>query len=157
MKKMRAILVASLLFGFVCAANAESSPTAVLDKYCVGCHNQRQKVAGLMLDGLDADRGGLALIDGGKLPAESVIVDAAAALLQSGDINAANTNGDTAVHAAAAMGYDSVIKLLAEKGANLNIRNSRGDTPLGALMGRNRQASRISPTIELLRKLGAVE
>src|SRR5262249_31095638 len=36
---------------------------AVLDKYCVGCHNQRQKTAGLMLDTLDvADVGGAAEI-----------------------------------------------------------------------------------------------
>jgi ankyrin repeat protein len=105
----------------------------------------------------DADRRGLALIDGGKLPDESVILDAVAAVLQSGDINAVNANGDTALHAAAAMGHDGVIKLLAEKGADLNIKNSRGETPLGALLGRNRQASRTTPTIELLRKLGAAE
>jgi uncharacterized protein len=105
----------------------------------------------------DADRRGLALIDGGKLPGESVIADSVAAALQSGDVNAVNTNGDTALHAAAAMGYDGVIKFLAEKGANLNIKNGRGETPLGALLGRNRQASRTTPTIELLRKLGAAE
>jgi ankyrin len=108
----------------------------------------------------DADRRGLFLIDGGKLPGESVIIDAVAAALQSADVNAANANGDTALHAAAAMGYDGVIKLLAEKGANLGVKNSRGETPLGALTSRNRRSaenSRTSPTIELLRKLGAAE
>jgi ankyrin repeat protein len=102
----------------------------------------------------DADRRGLALVDGGKLPEESAIVETVGMALQSGDINAVNKNGDTALHAAAGMAYDSVIKLLAEKGANLNIKNGRGQTPLGALTGRNR---RTSPTIDLLRKLGAGE
>jgi ankyrin repeat protein len=50
------------------------------------------------------------------------------------------------------MGYDRVIKLLAEKGANLNVKNSRGLTPLAALRGRNN-----SSTADLLRKLGAVD
>jgi ankyrin len=102
----------------------------------------------------DADRRGLALIDGGKLPEESAIVEAVGVAIQSGDINAVNKNGDTAVHAAAGMGYDGVIKLFAEKGANLNIKNGRGLTPLGVLTGRNRTTS---PTIDLLRKLGAGE
>ena len=30
-----------------------AAPRAVLDKYCVTCHNQRVKTAGLMLDSLD--------------------------------------------------------------------------------------------------------
>jgi mono/diheme cytochrome c family protein len=39
-------------------ATAASSPRAVLDKYCVTCHNQRAKTAGLMLDGLDTAEAG---------------------------------------------------------------------------------------------------
>ena len=35
------------------AAPAAAAPRAVLDKYCVTCHNQRLKTAGLMLDTLD--------------------------------------------------------------------------------------------------------
>ena len=31
------------------------APREVLDKYCVGCHNERLKTAGLMLDRVDAD------------------------------------------------------------------------------------------------------
>jgi ankyrin repeat protein len=97
----------------------------------------------------DADRRGLALIDGGKLPDELRVVDAVAvALQQPGDINAVNKAGDTALHAAAAMGYDRVITMLAEKGAKLNVKNNRGQTPL--------KLSR-SNTTELLRRLGAVE
>jgi hypothetical protein len=34
-------------------AGAQPAERAVLDKYCVGCHNTRMKAAGLALDGLD--------------------------------------------------------------------------------------------------------
>src|SRR3954452_17965890 len=34
------------------------APRAFLDKYCVGCHNQRAKIAQLTLDALDVDRVG---------------------------------------------------------------------------------------------------
>jgi mono/diheme cytochrome c family protein len=40
------------------AQTAQSSPRAVLDKYCVTCHNERLKTAGLMLDRVDADHPG---------------------------------------------------------------------------------------------------
>ena len=66
----------------------------------------------------------------------------------TGDIDGTNRNGDTALHAAAAMGYDRVITMLAEKGASLNLKNNRGQTPLKAAR---------SNTAELLRRLGAVE
>lgn len=58
MRKIRVILVAFLLLEFMGAAQAQSSSRAVLDKYCVACHNERQKVAGLMLDRIDADHAG---------------------------------------------------------------------------------------------------
>jgi hypothetical protein len=38
------------------AAVAEDTPRAALDRYCVTCHNQRAKTAGLMLDRLDLSR-----------------------------------------------------------------------------------------------------
>ena len=37
---------------------ANSSNRAVLDQYCVTCHNQRSKTGGLSLEGLDADQTG---------------------------------------------------------------------------------------------------
>src|SRR6187431_3341407 len=39
----------------VAAANV-AAPRAVLDKYCVGCHNTRLKTGGLALDELDLSR-----------------------------------------------------------------------------------------------------
>jgi Protein of unknown function (DUF1592)/Protein of unknown function (DUF1588)/Protein of unknown function (DUF1585)/Protein of unknown function (DUF1587)/Protein of unknown function (DUF1595)/Planctomycete cytochrome C len=44
--------------GAVSPANV--SPRAVLDKYCVGCHNERLKTAGLMLDTMDVEHVGTA-------------------------------------------------------------------------------------------------
>src|SRR5262245_41403673 len=35
------------------AATQEPSPRAFLDEYCVGCHNQKLKTAGLLLDTID--------------------------------------------------------------------------------------------------------
>jgi ankyrin repeat protein len=108
----------------------------------------------------DTDRRGLAFIDGGKVPEESAVVDTVTVALQAADINATNKNGDSAMHAAATMGYNRVIQLLADHGARLDIKNARGQTALGALTaGRNRAAadSPRNVTIELLRKLGAAE
>ncbi|HYR85474.1 MAG TPA: ankyrin repeat domain-containing protein [Terriglobia bacterium] len=111
----------------------------------------------------DADRRGVSVIDGGRLPDESRVAEAVTmALLQRGDINAKNRNGDTALHAAVSMGYDRVVKVLADKGAQLNVKNNRGLTPLGALTGRG-QGSAAADTVlypttaDLLRRLGAVE
>ena len=52
-----------------------------------------------------------------------------------GDVNAANSKGQTALHAAAFMGYSSVIEYLASKGANLNAKDKYGETPLTIALG----------------------
>jgi len=104
------------------------------------------------------DRRGLAILDGGIVEPESRVLEAVnAALTLGGDIDATNPAGETALHIAAAQGYDTVVSALAERGANLNARNAKGQTPLGALVARKSPsgASRTSSTIELLRKLGA--
>jgi ankyrin repeat protein len=52
------------------------------------------------------------------------------ALSFGADVNAANQAGNTALHGAASKAYADVIKLLVEKGAKLDVRNKRGETPL---------------------------
>jgi ankyrin repeat protein len=113
-----------------------------------------------------ADRRGLSVLDGGKVEDERRVVDAVtAAISLGGDVNAVNQAGDTALHGAAALGYDRVIQLLVDSGAQSSVRNKRGQTPLTLVAGRKGDAVR-SPdrartaqqsTVELLRKLGAVE
>ena len=106
------------------------------------------------------DRRGLAILDGGKVEPESQVREAVSTALALGaDINGVNPAGDTSVHIAAAQGYDSVLRLLAERGADLNVRNKRGLTPLAALVGRSGSPARSArqQTIALLRTLGARE
>jgi ankyrin repeat protein len=102
---------------------------------------------------------------------ERNIFDAAKLAIELGDdVNAATTNGDTALHGAASFGFGSVIQLLVEKGAKLDVKNKRGQTPLQAATagrqqgqggggndGANENADARKKTAELLRKLGAVE
>jgi ankyrin repeat protein len=102
------------------------------------------------------NRRGLAIIDGGKIEPDTRVVETVATALSLGsDINGTNPAGETALHIASAQGYDAVVRLLVERGADLNARNAKGLTPLGALQSRTR-ASRQS-TIDLLRSLGATE
>jgi len=107
------------------------------------------------------DRRGLAILDGGKAEPENQVLDAVSAALSLGsDIKAANPAGDTALHTASAQGYDTVVKLLVEKGADLSARNKRGLTPLGALLGKGgarAESTSRQNTIALLRSLGARE
>ena len=53
------ISVRACLLGFLSAmalVNAQTPPRAIIDKYCVTCHNQKLKTAGLTLDSLDATK-----------------------------------------------------------------------------------------------------
>lgn len=70
------------------------------------------------------------------------------------DVNAANVDGNTALHIVAARGYDAVAKFLVERGARLDARNKKGQTPLASAMAGPRPHE---STVELLRKLGAKE
>jgi ankyrin repeat protein len=121
------------------------------------------------------DRRGIASIDFGKVEPESEVLEGVRAAAELGDDpNAVNQAGDTALHAAAVLGHNSVVQFLVDHGAQLNVKNKRGQTPLTALLnsGRGRGAvsagadltgidtPRPSPfpeTAALLRKLGASE
>jgi ankyrin repeat protein len=127
----------------------------------------------------NADRRGIATVDFGKVEPESEVLQAVKAAVQLGaDVNAANQAGDTALHTAASLGYDTVVQFLADRGAQVNAKNRRGQTPLAALLtgggGRGRNAAaaaagadltgddapRATPhpsTAALLRQLGATE
>src|SRR5262249_20316769 len=51
------------------------------------------------------------------------------------DINAFNANGATALHNAVSQGADSVVRFLAERGAELDMRDKQGRTPLDIALG----------------------
>ena len=115
-------------------------------------------------------RGISSIVPGGQPPQpESQILEAVIAALElGGDVNAVNQAGDTALHSAAANGYNSVIRFLAERGAEINVKNGGGLTPLAALMrpaGRRGQSAaddndgevRDSSTVELLLTLGGTQ
>ena len=125
-----------------------------------------------------ASRRGVETIDFGKVEPESRVRDAVAAAVDlGGDVNAASQTGDTAMHVAAALGHDTVVQLLAEHGAAVNMKNTRGITPLlaamfGSTAGRGRAAAPAGAdslgfeppielahpsTVALLKKLGAAE
>ena len=71
------------------------------------------------------------MVDGGRLEDGDLALGVATFLVESGvDVNAANQAGDTALHAAAAKGFNSVVQLLANRGAALDVKNKRGQTPL---------------------------
>jgi ankyrin repeat protein len=71
----------------------------------------------------------------------------------AGDASATNQAGESAVHVAAFRGYNKIIQLLVERGANLQARNERGETPLALTKG----LPRLESTADLLHKLGATQ
>ena len=133
--------------------------------------------------GNNSTRRGIAVIDGGVVEPESLVLQTVTTAIELGaDVNAANQAGDTALHTAATRGLNTVVQLLADKGAQLNVKNKRGLTPLAALMPSNaavrRRGAAITAaaiadddpatepvtrepnhptTIALLKKLGATE
>lgn len=93
---------------------------------------------------------------------EDGVFEAVEILLSSGaDVNEANLDGNTALHAAASKGYAAVIQLLVDRGAKLNLKNQNGETALALTSGEAglEQRSGVAPELkkarELLRKLGA--
>jgi uncharacterized protein len=110
------------------------------------------------------DRRGLSVLDGGKVEDERRVVETVGVAIANGaDVNAPNLAGDTAVHAAALLGYDEVLKQLAGAGAKLDAKNKRGLTALDQIANKSGTALRspdranLGPrqsTVELLRTLG---
>jgi len=111
------------------------------------------------------DRRGLSVLDGGRIEDESRVVESVAVALENGaDVNEVNQAGDTALHAAALLGYDRVVRQLADAGAKLDVKNARGLTALDQIAGKSAAALRspdranLGPrqsTVELLRSLSA--
>jgi ankyrin repeat protein len=117
--------------------------------------------------GAQVDRRGLSVLDGGKMEDERRVLEAVTAAFDlGGDVNAANLAGDTPLHGAAAMGYNTVVQFLADHGAEINRKNARGQTPLTAIAGRRGEGATAADraaqtprqsTADLLRRLGAAE
>jgi ankyrin repeat protein len=90
-------------------------------------------------------------------------LEAVKAAVEAGaDVNAADSDGQTAMHAAAFTGADAIVQFLADHGAMVDVKDKRGETPWTMAAG-------ISPTLnnqglygahkstaDLLLKLGAI-
>jgi uncharacterized protein len=84
--------------------------------------------------GGNSTRRGIAAIDGGKPEPQGQVLEAVKTAIELGaDVNTANQAGDTALHIAALQGFNSVVQLLADRGAELSVKNKRGLTALTAL------------------------
>jgi ankyrin repeat protein len=96
---------------------------------------------------------------------EDLIVNAVQLILQSGaDVSASDKSGSTGLHRAAQQSLNRVIRFLVEHGADVNVKNGKGQTPLTVALSPNAfnldgtEASKPDPsTAELLRRLGAKE
>jgi ankyrin repeat protein len=75
------------------------------------------------------------------------------------DVNAANPSGQTALHGAAYMGADAVVRVLVQSGARLNAQDAQGQTPFrlaeGHLNVAGQGVTEWPTTAALLRTLGA--
>src|SRR5262245_44856231 len=89
---------------------------------------------------------------------EAEALEAVQLLLELGaDVNAVDSNGDTAMHGAAYGNFPAIVQLLADRGADINIwkrQDTTGRTPLfiaeGYKAGRPQPSK---PTIDVLRRL----
>ena len=72
----------------------------------------------------------------GRYKTEDEINQAIRMLIDAGlDVNATNERGQTALHGAALLGFDEVVRFLAANGARLDVEDSRGFTPLQVALG----------------------
>lgn len=90
---------------------------------------------------------------------EADALDAIALCLERGaDIDAADENGQTALHLAVAQAEPAVLRLLVEKGASPHARDAKGQTPLDLAMnagGRGGRGAARPERVALLRQLSA--
>ena len=113
--------------------------------------------------GTTRGRFGIRPVDGNE--ERRLTIDAVELALDVGaDVNGTNERGDTALHIAASRRLDTIITLLVGRGAALDVRNTRGQTPLGvAMAGPQGLAALYNPgggspsTVALLRELGATD
>jgi ankyrin repeat protein len=88
-------------------------------------------------------------------------LEAAKLCIEKGnDVNAVNKQGLTAMHGATNRGFDAMVKLLAENGARLDVKDSQGRTPMTYAEGvflAVQPPIRKPSTIELLGKLLAAK
>ena len=128
----------------------------------------------------EESRRGINVIDFGKVEPESQVLEAVKTAFDlSGDVNAANQAGDTALHAAAVWGHDTVVQFLADHGARIDAKNKSGLTPLAVVSAPAKRKYQLATalasvsgpdsasedpaqlarlrTAALLRKLGATE
>lgn len=73
-----------------------------------------------------------------------------------GEVNATDNRGQTAVHGAAFWGWTPVVQFLADHGANLELKDNQGKTPLDSAMGRAGGNSRGGQRIEVHEETGAL-
>lgn len=115
-----------------------------------------------------SDRGRLFL--SGQAPAdreheEALALEAAQLAVDLGaEVNAVDQTGTTALHSAASINFTQVLRLLAESGADLNVKNKAGETPLSLAARAEARRARRTDTVEqgpstadILRELGATE
>jgi ankyrin repeat protein len=95
---------------------------------------------------------------------DRITLEAARAAVELGaDVDAANAEGDTALHVAASLAVNNVVEYLAARGATLEKKNKRGQTPLAIADAPVLRVAFPIPaelrkmTADLLRKLGAKE
>ena len=124
--------------------------------------------AGLDFPGARADRRGIRREPGEFIAAvesgadEQQALAAVKMLLDLGaDVSLANSAGNTVVHAAVGRKDTSVVQLLADHGARLDVKNKRGQTPLAIASTFTRteadEGGIDTKMMELLRRLGATQ
>jgi len=100
-------------------------------------------------------------LDVDEAAAEAALEAVKVAMELGADVNAANEDGQTAMHMAAFTGADGAVQFLADRGANVEVQDKRGETPwsmaagLSTVLRYRGQYGSHESTAALLVKLGA--